>query len=57
MEEAPVGHRQAIRMVEKAVKNVQGQFRVIKDALKSRHQSRTEGEHPAAPWMGTHAAS
>ncbi len=55
--QAPVGDHQTNRLVENAVKNVQGQLRVIKDALESRRGRRTEGEHPARPWMMTHAAS
>ncbi len=51
MEQFPVGDHQANGLVGNAVKNVQGQFRVIKDALKSRHGRRVEGEHPAAPMM------
>ncbi len=36
MEEAPVGEHQASGVAENAVKNSQGQFRVMKSALKSR---------------------
>ncbi len=43
--------------MESAVKNVQGQLRVIKDALESRRGGRIEGEHPAVPCMVMHAAS
>ncbi len=57
LEQTPVGGHQARVLVENAVKNVQGQFRVIKDALESRRQRRVEGEHPAVPWMAMHAAS
>jgi hypothetical protein len=39
------------------VRNAQGQFRVIKDALESGRGRREEGDHPAAPWMMVHAAS
>ncbi len=44
-------------MVDGAVKNAQGQFRTIKDALKCSRGRRIEGDHPAAPWMMTHTAS
>ena len=57
MEEVPVADHQANGLVENAVKNVQGQFRVIKDALESRHGRRVDGEHPVVPWMVMHAAS
>ena len=46
MEEVPVGDHQANGLAENAIKNVQGQFRVIKDALESRHGRRIDGEHP-----------
>ena len=57
MEEVPVADHQANGLVENAVKNVQGQFRVIKDALESRRGRRVDGEHPVIPWMVMHAAS
>ncbi len=57
MEEVPVGDHQANGLVGNAVKNVQGKFRVIQDALESRRGRRVDGEHPAVPWMVTHAAS
>ncbi len=56
-EESPVGDHQANRLAENAVKNVQWQFRVMKDALESRHCRRIEGEHPAVPWLVMHAAA
>ncbi len=56
MEEVPVGDHQAHGLAENAVRNVQGQFRVIKDALESRHGTRVDGEHPVVPWMVMHAA-
>ena len=57
LEQVPVGDHQANGLVENAIKNAQGQFRVIKDALESRHGRRVEGDHPAVPWTMTHAAS
>jgi hypothetical protein len=57
MEEVPVADHQANGLVENAIKNVQGQFRVIKDALESRQGRRIDGEHPVVPWMVMHAAS
>ncbi len=57
LEQVPVGDHQANGLVENAVKNVQGQFRVIKDALESRGGRRIDGEHPAVPWMVMQAAS
>ncbi len=57
MEEVPAGEHQANGLAENAVKIVQGQFRVIKDALESSHGRRLDGEHQAVPWMVTRAAS
>ena len=57
LEEAPVGDHRANGPVENAVKNVHGKFRVLKDALESRHGRRLEGGHQAAPWLVMHAAS
>ena len=57
MEEAPVGNRQANGVAENAVKNSQGQFLALKNALGSRINQRVEGEHQAVPWMVTHAVT
>ncbi len=46
LEEVPVGDHQANELMENAVKNVQGQFRVHKDALESEHERRVDGEGP-----------
>ncbi len=56
-EQAPVDDHPAHWLVENAAGNVQGQFGVIKDALESRHKRKMKGEHPAVPWIVTHAAS
>ena len=48
-EEAPVGDHQANGLVENAVKNVQGQFRVMKDALETRLNRRIGEEHQCIP--------
>ncbi len=34
------------------MKNAQGQFRVMKNALESRSNQRVEGDHQAVPWIG-----
>ena len=57
MEEVLVGDHQANGLAENAINNVQGQFRVIKDALESRHGRRIGEEHQVVPWMVMHAAS
>ncbi len=56
-EEVPVADHPANGLVEYAIKNVQGQLRVIKDALESRQGRRIDGEHPVVPWMVMHATS
>ncbi len=40
LEKVPVGDHQATGWAENTVKNVQGQFRAIKDALESNHGRR-----------------
>jgi hypothetical protein len=57
MEESSVGDDQANALAENTVKNVQGQFRVIKDVLENRHGRQVDGEHPVVPWTVRHAAS
>ncbi len=57
MEEAPVGDHQANGVAENSVKNLQGQLRVLKDALESRIKKRVDGEHLTVPWMVMHAAT
>ncbi len=49
LEQARVGNHQANRSVENAIKNIRGQLRVIGRMVKE--------DHPAAPWMMSHAAS
>ncbi len=56
LEQVPVGDHQLNGLVEGAVKFVQGQLGVIKDALESRRGRRVEGDHPAVPWMMMHTA-
>ncbi len=53
----PVGDHQADGLLANAIENGQGQFRMIRDALESRHGRRVGGEHQVAPRMVTHAAS
>ncbi len=57
MEEAPVRDHQANAASENAVKNAQGQFRALKDALDSRINKRNERDHRVVPWMVMHAAT
>ncbi len=39
------------------MKNVQGQFRVLKDVLESSINWRVEFDQQAAPWMVIHSAA
>ncbi len=57
MEESLVGDHQTSGVAENAVKNVQGQFRMLQDALESRINERVESDHQAVPWMVMHAAT
>ena len=57
LEEVPVNDHQADGLVENAVKNAQGQLRVLKDALESRIGRRTDGDRPIVPWLAMYAAS
>ncbi len=43
-------------MAKNALKNAQGEFRVMKSVLESRINERAAGGHQAAPWMVMHAA-
>ena len=51
LEQVPVGDHQANWLAEDAIKNVHGQFKVIKDASEIRHGRRVKGERQVAPWM------
>ncbi len=57
MNESPVGDHQANGVAENSLKNVQDQFRVLKNALESRVNKRVEGDHQVVPWMVMHAAA
>ncbi len=56
-EESLVGEHQANGEVENAARQIQGQFRAMKDALDTRYGCRVSGEHCAVPWLVTHAAA
>ena len=56
-EESPVGDHQANGAIENAVKQVQGQFRVLKDALESHYGKRFVEDDIVIPWLIMHAAS
>ena len=56
LDDAPVGDHQASGLVENTVKNVQGQFRMIEDALESRCERRVREDRQVVPWMVMHTA-
>ena len=51
-----MGEHRANGMIEAANKQVQGQIRVMTDALESRFGEILSGEHPCMPWLVRHAA-
>jgi hypothetical protein len=57
LEESPVGEHQANGDIEGAIRQVQGQFRAMKDALETRYNERIQGDHNSIPWLFSHAAS
>ena len=57
LEESPVGEHQANGDIEGAIRQVQGQFRTMKDALETRYNERIKGDHNSIPWLFSHAAS
>ena len=57
LEAPPVYESQANGAIENAVQQVQGQFRVVKDALESRIGERISGDKHCVPWMFSHAAA
>jgi hypothetical protein len=56
MEESPVGDHAGNGEIESAIKQVQGQFRPMKDALDTRYGRGTEGSHCSIPWLMRHSA-
>ena len=57
MEESPVGEHQSNGQVENAIRQAQGVFRSMKDALESRLGKRLDGECWAIPWLIRHATA
>ena len=55
MEESAVGDHQGNGKAESAIRQVQGQFRAMKDALETRYGRRIEGDHRRIPWLMMHA--
>lgn len=56
-EEVPVGDHQANGSIENAVKQVQGQFRAIKDAFETSYRTKLTEESPMIPWTVMHSGS
>eukprot|EP00969_Alexandrium_andersonii_P002577 111605-Alexandrium_andersonii.AAC.1 len=55
MEESPVGESESNGMAERAVQEIQGQVRTLRDAFEARFQERMAGDSPMWPWMIRHA--
>ena len=56
LEESPVGESQSNGTVERAVQDVQGMTRVIKEGLEEKLGERITTEHNLVPWLVKHAA-
>mgnify|MGYP003349086866 CR=1 FL=1 len=52
-----MGDHQGNGKVGSAIRQVQGQFRSMKDALETRYGRRIEGDHRCIPWLMMHAAA
>ena len=52
-----MGEHQTNGDIEGAIRQVQGQFRAMKDALETRYNERIQGDHNSIPWLFSHAAS
>ena len=50
-EHSAVGESQSNGGAENAVKQVQGQIRVLRDGLEARYQTQVDPEHPILPWL------
>ena len=55
-EESPVEDSRSNGYIERAIQEVQGQIRTIKSAVEGRYKEEMAPDHPAIPWMVTHAA-
>ena len=55
LEESPVGESQSNGVVEKAVQDIQGQFRTLKEGLEERTGKRVPGDNAILAWMVKHA--
>ena len=56
-EEPPAMDSRVNGFIEKAIQAVQGQIRTLKSALESRLGKPVPQDHPALPWLVSHAAS
>ena len=57
MEESPVGEHQSNGQIEGAIRQIQGVFRSMKDALEARIGKRLKGDSWAIPWLIKHATA
>ena len=56
-EESPVGEHQSNGRIENTIRQIQGVFRSMKDALESRYGKRLEGDSWAIPWLRKHVGA
>ena len=56
VEMSPVGQSQSNGIAERAIQSVEGQTRVLKDALEGRLKMRIPAQHPMMPWLVEWAA-
>ena len=54
-EESPVGESKSNGEVERAIQEVQGQVRTIKDGLETKYNVSVIEDHPILPWAVRHA--
>ena len=55
MEESPVGDHASNGDIEGTMKQAQGKFRTMKDALDTRYDRRTDRDYCAMPWLMKHS--
>ena len=55
-EESPTGESESNGVVERAIQDVQGQIRTIKDGLEARIGEKYKREQDIVPWLIRHSA-
>ena len=56
VESSPVGQSQSNGVAERAISSVEGQLRVLRDALEARLNVKLPVNHPLTPWLVEYAA-